>query len=205
MNKLQLLLISAVLGLTACASGGIATNAPDFQNKFASGNLRLTCGLACVGTMVSARQKEAGLFNNKLWMDLAKEAAGVGYDSDQQYFYLGASAAALGYRNAARTYFTLANASPIKCSAANACDGLAFPRDTNAWMNWLNQLDARDAAAAAAAAKAKSNTATTSTTNKPAAQQAAPAQIEAPKMTIIAPTAPAAAPAKGSVKSGDLL
>jgi len=202
MNKLQLLLISAVLGLTACANGGIATNAPDFQNKFASGNLRLTCGLACVGTMVSARQKEAGLFNNKLWMDLAKEAAGVGYDSDQQYFYLGASAAALGYRNAARTYFTLANASPIKCSAANACDGLSFPRDTNAWINWLNQLDAKDAAAA----KAKSNTASTNNTNKPAAQQAAPAQIEAPKMTIIAPTAaPAAAPAKGSVKSGDLL
>jgi hypothetical protein len=151
--------------------------------------------------MVSARQKEAGLFNNKLWMDLAKEAAGVGYDSDQQYFYLGASAAALGYRNAARTYFTLANASPIKCSAANACDGLSFPRDTNAWINWLNQLDAKDAAAA----KAKSNTAST-TTNKPATQQSAPAQIEAPKMTIIAPTAaPAAAPAKGSVKSGDLL
>jgi hypothetical protein len=78
-------------------------------------------------------------------------------------------------------------------------------------MNWLNQLDARDAAAA----KAKSNTAptstvnsnttSTSTANKPAAQQAAPAQIEAPKMTIIAPAAPAAAPAKGSVKSGDLL
>jgi hypothetical protein len=135
-------------------------------------------------------------------MDLAKEAAGVGYDSDQQYFYLGASAAALGYRNAARTYFTLANASPIKCSAANACDGLSFPRDTNAWINWLNQLDAKDAAAA----KAKSNTASTNNTNKPAAQQAAPAQIEAPKMTIIAPTAaPAAAPAKGSVKSGDLL
>jgi len=201
MNKLQLLLISAVLGLTACASGGIATNAPDFQNKFGSGNLRLTCGLACVGTMVSARQKEAGLFNNKLWMDLAKEAAGVGYDSDQQYFYLGASAAALGYRSAARTYFTLANASPIKCSAANACDGLSFPRDTNAWINWLNQLDAKDAAAA----KAKPNTASSSSANKPAAQQAAPAQIEAPKMTIIAPTAPAAAPAKGSVKSGDLL
>jgi len=212
MNKLQLLLISAVLGLTACASGGIATNAPDFQNKFASGNLRLTCGLACVGTMVSARQKEAGLFNNKLWMDLAKEAAGVGYDSDQQYFYLGASAAALGYRNAARTYFTLANASPIKCSAANACDGLSFPRDTNAWINWLNQLDAKDAAAAkaksntASTSTVNSNTTSTSTANKPAAQQAAPAQIEAPKMTIIAPTAaPAAAPAKGSVKSGDLL
>jgi len=129
-------------------------------------------------------------------MDLAKEAAGVGYDSDQQYFYLGASAAALGYRNAARTYLTLANASPIKCSAANACDGLSFPRDSNAWINWLNQLDAKDAAAA------KSNTASTTNTNKPAAQQAAPAQIEAPKMTITAPTA---APAKGSVKSGDLL
>jgi hypothetical protein len=151
--KLLLASVSAVIILGACATGGIAVNAPDFQNKFASGNIRLTCKLECAGTVGAARQKMKGLYNNRLWQDLAKEVARVGFDSDQQYFYLGASAAGLGYRNAARTYFALANASPQKCGGStNVCDGFSFPADINSWQAQLNSLDAKDAAAARDAA-----------------------------------------------------
>lgn len=134
--------------LASCASGGIAVNAPDFQNKFATGNIRLTCKLECAGTVGFARQKMRSLYNNKLWMDLAKEVASIGYENDQQYFYLGAAASGLGYRNAARTYFSLANSTTLKCGGSpNVCDGLNFPADINTWINALNVADAKDAAA----------------------------------------------------------
>lgn len=181
--------------LSACATGGISVNAPDFQNKFASGNIRLTCKLECAGTVGQARQNMRALYNNKLWADLAKEVSRVGYDSDQQYFYLGASAAALGYRNAARTYFALANASTVKCGGTpNVCDGFSFPADINAWITSLNAADAkdaaardaaaRDAAAKAAAAKAAANKATPAAS----APQGAPAQA-APQAAPQAPPA----------------
>jgi hypothetical protein len=144
--------VISILGCTgllvACASGGIAVNAPDFQNKFASGNIRLTCKLECSGTVGFARQKMKNLYNNKLWMDLAKEVSSIGFENDQQYFYLGAAAAGLGYRNAARTYFSLANATTLKCGGSpNVCDGLNVPADINTWVNALNAADAKDAAA----------------------------------------------------------
>lgn len=134
--------------LASCASSGIAVNAPDFQNNFASGNIRLTCKLSCSGSVGFARQKMRSLYNNKLWMDLAKEVASIGHDNDQQYFYLGAAASGLGYRNAARTYFSLANSTTLKCGGTpNVCDGFNFPADINTWVNALNSADAKDAAA----------------------------------------------------------
>ena len=149
MNLNVYLCILVCIGfLTSCASGGIAVNAPDFQNKFASGDVRLTCKLECSGSVGFARQKMRNLYNNKLWLDLAKEVASIGYENDQQYFYLGAAAAGLGYRSAARTYFSLANASTLKCGGSpNICDGLNFPADINTWVNALNTADAKDAAA----------------------------------------------------------
>ncbi len=146
--KLIISTLFSVCLLASCASGGIAVNAPDFQNQFASGNVRLTCKLECSGSVGFARQKMRNLYNNKLWMDLAKEVASIGYDNDQQYFYLGAAASGLGYRNAARTYFSLANSTTLKCGGSiNVCDGFNFPADINAWINALNTADAKDAAA----------------------------------------------------------
>lgn len=81
-------------------------------------------------------------------MDLAREVASIGYENDQQYFYLGAAASGLGYRNAARTYFSLANSTTFKCAGSlNVCDGFNYPADINAWINALNTADAKDAAA----------------------------------------------------------
>ena len=150
MNLLKLVIstLACVWLLASCASGGIALNAPDFQNKFTSGNIRLTCKLECSGSVGFARQKMRNLYNNKLWMDLAKEVSSIGYDNDQQYFYLGAAASGLGYRNAARTYFSLANSTTSKCGGSpNVCDGLNFPGDINTWINAINIADAKDAAA----------------------------------------------------------
>ena len=146
--KLIISTLFCVCLLASCASGGISVNAPDFQSKFASGNIRLTCQLGCSGSAGFARQKMRNLYNNKLWMDLAKEVASIGYENDQQYFYLGAAASGLGYRNAARTYFSLANSTTFKCAGSiNVCDGLNFPADINSWVNALNTADAKDAAA----------------------------------------------------------
>jgi len=149
MNIKKVISILGCIGLlTSCASGGVAVNAPDFQNKFGSGNIRLTCKLECSGTVGFARQKMRNLYNNKLWMDLAKEVSAIGFDNDQQYFYLGAAASGLGYRNAARTYFALASSTTSKCGGSpNVCDGLNIPADINAWINALNAADAKDAAA----------------------------------------------------------
>jgi hypothetical protein len=94
-----------------------------------------------------------GFYDNKLWNDLAKEVSGIGFENDQQYFYLGAAAAGLGYRNAARTYFNLSKSSAYKCAGSiNVCDGFTLPNDTNAWIAALNNADAKDAQAAAARA-----------------------------------------------------
>ena len=149
MNIKKVTSIIGYIGLLAsCASGGIAVSDPDFQNKFASGSVRLTCKLECSGTVGFARQKMRNLYNNKLWMDLAKEVSSIGFDNDQQYFYLGTAASALGYRNAARTYFSLASSTTSKCGGSpNVCDGLNFPADINTWVNALNVADAKDAAA----------------------------------------------------------
>lgn len=151
----RLILATALtLILGGCATGGISTTTTDFQNKFASGNIRLTCGLSCAGTVGATRAKMKGQFTNRLWMDLAKEVAGIGYDNDLQYYYLAVSAANLGYRNAARTYISLANATPTKCGGSiNVCDGFVFPRDTNALLNALSDADAKDAATKEAAAR----------------------------------------------------
>lgn len=156
--KLVISILTGVGLLSSCATGGIAVNAPDFQNKFASGNIRLTCKLECSGRVGFARQKMRTLYSNKQWMDLAKEVSSIGYENDQQYFYLGAAASGLGYRNAARTYFSLAGTTTSKCGGSpNVCDGLNFPADINTWVNALNVADAKDAAAKNAV---KSNTPT---------------------------------------------
>ena len=158
--KYRILFISiaffACLGLNGCATGGISTSTPDFQSKFARGEIRLTCTLACAGSVGAARRKMRGFYDNKLWMDLAKEVSAIGFDNDQQYFYLGTAAAGLGYRNAARTYFNLARASAYKCGGStNVCDGFNFPADINAWLAALNNADAKDSQAAAAAKAAQ--------------------------------------------------
>jgi len=202
------------IGLGGCATGGISTSAPDFQNKFAKGEIRLTCTLSCAGSVGVARKKMRGFYDNKLWMDLAKEVSEIGFDNDQQYFYLGASAAALGYRNAARTYFNLARASALKCGGStNVCDGFNFPNDINAWVTALNNADARDAAARNAAARdAAARDAAAKQKSAPRASSLGPVQAQPAAPSVAAPTTAAPEPIlppstvkPGPIKSDSLI
>jgi hypothetical protein len=63
---------------------------------------------------------------------LAAEVARIGYRINQSYFYLGRAAEGLGHVEAARTYYELALASPMRCGQIEVfktCDGLIFPDD----------------------------------------------------------------------------
>ena len=209
---LSIALISS-LGLASCATGGISTSAPDFQSKFARGDIRLTCTLACAGSVGAARRKMRGFYDNKLWMDLAKEVSSIGFDNDQQYFYLGTAAAGLGYRNAAKTYFNLARASAYKCGGSiNVCDGFNFPADINAWVTALNNADAKDAQAAAAAkaaaAKASAQqkpTTTYQSQNQAPASQPTPQPAAAPSPPAPTPILPPSTVKPGPIKSDALI
>lgn len=150
MNSISLktLFLSAVASsLLGCATGGINTAHPSFNQQFATGQIRLTCGLGCAGTDGATRSKYRNFYQNRLWMDLAKEVAGVGFDNDRNYFYLGIAAENSGYMNAAKTYYQLGLASTSKCGGrTNVCDGFSFPTDINVRLSAINTKQAQDAA-----------------------------------------------------------
>lgn len=146
-NLKNLLLCTLAGILVGCATGGINTAHPSFNQQFATGQLRLTCGLGCAGTDGSTRVKYRNLYQNRLWLDLAKEVAGVGFDSDRNYYYLGIAAESSGYLTAAKTYYQLGLASTSKCGGrTNVCDGFSFPADINVRLNAINAKQAQDAA-----------------------------------------------------------
>jgi len=182
LNKSYLILCALCLNiLSACSTGGLKVDASDFQNNFAAGGIRLNCGIECSFSVGAARPKMRILYNNRLWLDLAKEVARVGYANDQQYFYLGAAAAGMGYRNAARTYFALSNASDLRCAKApNTCDGFNFPLDINIWLNQLANADAKDATDKKAAAQRSQNKSTPVQTNQqqPSAKPSTPSSSD---------------------------
>jgi hypothetical protein len=152
--KNTIVVLSTVGLLSACATGGINTNASDFQSKFASGSINLTCALSCAGTYGASRAELRSLYDNRRWAELAKSVASIGYENDQAYFYLGAAAAGLNYRAAARSYLNRAATTRMKCGGSpNVCDGFVFPANIYPWITALNNADAKDAAAKEAAAR----------------------------------------------------
>lgn len=151
----NILVLASTAGLlSACATGGINTNASDFQTTFASGSINLTCGLSCAGTYGASRAQLRSLYDNRRWAELAKTVASIGFENDQAYFYLGAAAAGLNHRKAARSYFNRAVTVRMKCNGTpNVCDGFVFPANIYPWLTALNNADERDAAARDAAAR----------------------------------------------------
>jgi hypothetical protein len=143
-NLTQLVLVVAISSnLFGCASGGIQSPSgepiSDVLTKLESGEVRLSCGVACSGAWGrSARRRAKALYDNGLWKDLAIEVARVGFKADQTYYYLGRAAEELGYTNAARTYYKLGLANDYKCDGLlNNCNGLVFPTEM---LNALNRL-----------------------------------------------------------------
>jgi len=134
MNRARILLAYFITSITiGCASTGSYTTSGqriiDIQQVLSNGDIRLTCDTSCSGSWGAKRNEMKSLYENELWKDLASTVAGIGFRSDQTYFYLGRSAEGLGYEDAARTYYKLAKAS-YKCDSFpfNNCDGLVFPR-----------------------------------------------------------------------------
>lgn len=141
MNKALASLLT-VLFLGGCATGGVNTNSQDFQNKFSTGEIRFSCGLACSGTFGATRPRLKKLFIDKNWTSLAKETAASGYENDLAYFYMAVAAGSLGYLNAAKTYLTLANSTNMKCDGSlNVCDGFQFPSDLNKVLVEINKAE----------------------------------------------------------------
>ncbi len=98
----------------------------------------MNCDTSCAGSWGYSRKTFKGLYEQKLWKDLAIEVARVGFRSDQTYFYLGQAAEGLGNTEAARTYYKLGLVSH-KCNGfvVNNCDGFVFPKDILDAMNRL--------------------------------------------------------------------
>lgn len=120
-----------------CASDGPRTLAGEpVGNVLAAvqqGDARLTCGVGCSAAWGAGRRKARNLHENELWKDLAVHVAGVGFNGDITYFYLGRATEGMGYPEVANTYYRLALASPYKCDGLiNNCDGLNVPAEARA-------------------------------------------------------------------------
>jgi hypothetical protein len=139
-HGLPKLLQRLAAGAIAVAAWGCATDGPrdpagvPITNSLAaleSGEIRLTCAASCAGSYGACRKLLRARYDRQQWKDLAVEVARIGYRINQSYFYLG-RAEGLGHVEAARTYYLLALASPMKCSQGEVfgtCDGLVFPDD----------------------------------------------------------------------------
>lgn len=157
----NLFLAACASFLTACATGGINTSSPSFWPNFALGNVRLTCGLPCSGTSGANLQKEYRLFQNRLWRDLATEVSKVGFENDREYFFLGAAAESLGYRDAAKIYYKLSTTTTYKCSG-NLCVGLVLPRDAIQRINFITAQEDSERRARSATPKGASTSSSNS-------------------------------------------
>ncbi len=133
---------AVVAGLLA-AIAGCATERPRavqpaekllIQTELAAGLLRLNCGSTCSASWQVARPTLRGLYDNRLWPDLAVEVARIGHDSDLAYFYLARAAEATGSPRAAELYFRLSRASTTRCDGwvFDRCDGVRLPDEATA-------------------------------------------------------------------------
>lgn len=86
-------------------------------DAFTKGRSELGAGSALAFTFVQG--KLSRLFSEKNWRDLARETLDADYRVDLAYFYLGKSAAGLGFDDAARIY--LAKAAELAGRSDSSC------------------------------------------------------------------------------------
>jgi hypothetical protein len=141
MNIKFLLFTTCICLLSGCATRGIqnptGTEVIDVMPVFLNGDARLNCYTSCSGSWGASRKTAKGLYEQKLWKDLAIEVARVGHRSDQTYFYFGQAAEGLGNIDAARIYYKLGLVSTKCDNVFNNCDGFVFPKDILDAMNRL--------------------------------------------------------------------
>lgn len=168
--KRLLMFAACAIVLTACATGGINTTSPRFWVDFSQGNIRLTCGLACAGTSGANLRKETGLYQARMWKELAREVSSVGFEGDREYFFLGAAAESLGYREAAKIYYQLSLATTFKCKG-NMCSGLVLPRDAIQRLNYITAQEEAEKRARVAKSSPKANTSNANSSSGGSKQQ----------------------------------
>lgn len=129
--------------LLFCALAGCATERPRADEplerhqllaELASGRLRLGCDVSCAASWRLARAKLRGLYENKVWQELAVGVEQLSYGSDLGYFYLGRAAEETGSTRAAGLYYKLALAATNRCDGwlFNSCDGVKLPAEATA-------------------------------------------------------------------------
>ncbi len=131
-------LAGALVLTTGCATDRPKAAEPierlQVLSELSNGHLRLECNTACAASWRLARPRLKGLYENKVWQDLAVEVTRIGQPSDLAYFYLARAAEGLGHPRAAELYFKLSRASPSRCEGwiFNSCDGIQLPAEATA-------------------------------------------------------------------------
>ena len=127
--------VFSIISLFGCATTGSYTSSgakiTDVKVALKNGDIRPTCAVSCSGTNGYHHGRRKIYYDSGLWFDLAVDVVKVGFESDQNYYYLGRSAEGLGYFDAALAYYKLAKTETVfKCdNLVNNCDGLVFPKD----------------------------------------------------------------------------
>ena len=137
----------AIVSLAGCATSGSYTlkaqSGANLDESLKNGEIRLACELACSGAFGYNQSKMKELHNNSLWTNLALTVANIGYDEDLSYYYLGRSAEGLGYYDAAKIYYALAQNSNRCNGVINVCDGFKFPDVINQRFTIIAEIESQ--------------------------------------------------------------
>jgi hypothetical protein len=107
--KIKLLIFPLLIVLSGCATYGGPMQQGSIQavQAFQTGQVRLNCGYRCAREWNSNFGDLVSLYSAGQWQALAESVIRIGYVSDLSYYYLASAAEAIGYADAAVTYYQL--------------------------------------------------------------------------------------------------
>lgn len=119
--------LCACLILTSCAMSG-TTYRGDRNQAFINGEVVLDCFVSCSGRWGANVPDIKGLYDAKLWQQLASRIMDIGYGDNLSYFLLGRAAEELGYSAASQQYYRMSLAAS-KCDVIVSynCHGIELP------------------------------------------------------------------------------
>lgn len=142
LEAMRWLLLFALLAVAACQGGPTinAQNAEAFTYAFVAGRVELSSDNPLTLPSPWYRRRVYALWRSGQWANLAADVAENGFDMDINWFYLGESAKAQGFNDAARAYYRRAYNDSIssfgnrRCASFlhidhTFCAGFRFPQD----------------------------------------------------------------------------